>query len=66
MLLKYYLNGEIDEDSRKRFLMNKILQDILWSLWTIIKEHEGENFGTYGIDRYNRGVRNLKRLKEII
>ncbi|WP_317311058.1 phosphotransferase [Clostridium thermobutyricum] len=66
LLLKYYLNGEIDEDSRKRFLMNKILQDILWSLWTIIKEHEGENFGTYGIDRYNRGVRNLKRLKEII
>ncbi|WP_297637038.1 phosphotransferase [uncultured Clostridium sp.] len=66
LLLEYYLESNIDKCSRKRFLMNKILQDILWSLWTIIKEHEGENFGTYGVDRYKRGLANLERLKNII
>lgn len=66
LLLRYYLKGNIDKTSRRRFLMNKILQDMLWSLWTIIKEHEGDNFGTYGIDRYKRGVENLEKLKNII
>ncbi|MGL4873757.1 MAG: LPS biosynthesis choline kinase, partial [Clostridium sp.] len=66
LLLNYYLNSKVDDFSRNRFLMNKILQDILWSLWTIIKENEGENFGTYGIDRYKRGLANLEKLKNII
>lgn len=60
-LLKYYLNREIEEKDRLNLLINKILQDILWSLWTIIKENEGVDYGPYGIDRYNRGIRNLEK-----
>lgn len=59
--LKYYLNREIEEKDRLNLLINKILQDILWSLWTIIKENEGVDYGHYGIDRYNRGIRNLEK-----
>jgi thiamine kinase-like enzyme len=39
--------------------MNKIYQDFLWSIWTIIKEAKGDDFGTYGMDRFNRARNNL-------
>ncbi|WP_338631222.1 phosphocholine cytidylyltransferase/choline kinase family protein [Clostridium baratii] len=66
LLLKYYFNGDISHDNKIKLLMNKILQDILWSLWTIIKENEGESYGSYGIDRYNRGIENLEKLYDLI
>lgn len=36
--------------------------DYLWAVWTVIKEAQGDNFGTYGMDRYNRAIENLKRI----
>ncbi|GAA0076913.1 winged helix-turn-helix transcriptional regulator [Clostridium sp. CTA-5] len=62
LMFRLYFNGEADENSRKRLLIHQISQDILWAVWTLIKENEGDDFGTYGIDRYNRGKENLKRL----
>lgn len=41
----------------------QILMDILWALWTIVKEAKGDDFGTYGVDRFQRGVRLLNRLE---
>ena len=48
-----------DED-----LINKIYQDFLWSLWTKVKEASGDDFGNYGIERYNRAKENLNLLAE--
>lgn len=59
LLLKLYFKGNVEEKYKKRILINKIYQDFLWSTWTIIKEAKGDDFGTYGIDRYNRAKENL-------
>ena len=47
-----------------KIMIYKILQDFLWSLWTIYKEEQGADFGTYGKDRYLRAVKNLKEYVE--
>ncbi|MDU4892250.1 MAG: phosphotransferase [Clostridium sp.] len=59
LLLRTYFQGNVERKYKKRVLINKIYQDFLWSTWTIIKEAKGDDFGTYGIDRYNRAKRNL-------
>lgn len=60
LFLKLYFEGEVEEKYKKRVLINKIYQDFLWSIWTNIKEAKGDDFGTYGIDRYNRAKSNLE------
>lgn len=60
LFLKLYFKGNVEEKYKKRILINKIYQDFLWSTWTNIKEAKGDDFGTYGIDRYNRAKKNLK------
>lgn len=60
LLLNIYFNGKVEEKYKKRILINKIYQDFLWSTWTIIKEAKGDDFGTYGIDRYTRAKKNLE------
>ncbi len=59
LFLRTYFKGDIEDKYKKRVLINKIYQDFLWSTWTIIKEAKGDDFGTYGIDRYNRAKTNL-------
>ncbi|CUO43378.1 phosphotransferase [Clostridium disporicum] len=60
LFLKLYFNGKVEEKYKKRVLINKIYQDFLWSTWTNIKEAKGDDFGTYGIDRYNRAKANIE------
>jgi thiamine kinase-like enzyme/choline kinase len=63
LMFSLYFNGkEADKDSRRRLLIHQICQDMLWAVWTLIKEAEGDDFGTYGIDRYNRAKEYLKKL----
>ena len=57
--LSYY-ESEQTPVSRKKIRIYKILQDIIWSLWTIYKEENGADFGDYGISRYNRAVKELE------
>jgi thiamine kinase-like enzyme len=59
LFLKLYFGKAPEEKYRKRIIINKICQDFLWSIWTNIKEAKGDDFGTYGIDRYNRAKKNL-------
>ena len=42
--------------------VNEICQDFLWSIWTILKEASGSNFGDYGINRFNNAKLQLQRL----
>ena len=57
--LSYY-ESEQTPVSREKIRIYKILQDIIWSLWTIYKEENGADFGDYGITRYNRAVKELQ------
>ena len=45
--------------SREKITIYKILQDTIWSLWTVYKEEQGANFGDYGVSRYQRAVKGL-------
>ena len=45
--------------SREKITIYKILQDTIWSLWTVYKEEQGADFGDYGVSRYQRAVKGL-------
>lgn len=65
LLLKLYLDKNPDEDIKKRILIHKIMQDFLWAIWTVLKEAKGDDFGTYGLDRYNRAKENIEKFEEL-
>ncbi|MBU3138152.1 phosphotransferase [Clostridium gasigenes] len=64
LFLNIYFEGDIEDKYKTRILINKIYQDFLWSIWTNIKEASGDDFGSYGIDRYNRAKSNLSIVLE--
>lgn len=64
LFLNLYFGKNPEEKFKTRILIHKICQDFLWSIWTNIKEAKGDNFGTYGIDRYNRAKKNLEILEK--
>ncbi|MEZ7641936.1 choline kinase LicA [Streptococcus sp. 20925_1_24] len=45
--------------SREKIAIYKILQDAIWSLWTVYKEEQGADFGDYGVSRYQSAVKGL-------
>lgn len=63
---KVFLENYFEKNLRKEDLLRiecyKVLQDFLWSIWTILKEENGDEFGTYGLDRYTRGILRLKEI----
>lgn len=65
LLLKLYLGENPSDDIKKRILIHKIMQDFLWAIWTVLKEAKGDDFGTYGLDRYNRAKENIKKFEEL-
>ncbi len=62
--LDCYFEGDVPAKAKKKILIYEFLQDILWSIWTVIKEKQGDNLGSYGIDRFNRGLSTLRKLKQ--
>lgn len=60
--LSHYFDGNEPENARKKILVYQILMDYLWTVWTCIKESQGDDFGTYGMDRYTRAIENLKKI----
>ena len=62
IFLENYFEKNIKREDILRIECYKVLQDFLWSIWTILKEENGDDFGTYGIDRYNRGILKLKEI----
>ena len=61
-VLTQYFNGSIPENAYEKILCYQILWDYLWAQWTVIKEAKGDDFGTYGNDRYQRAISQLKTL----
>lgn len=66
LFLKIYFKGNVEDKYKKRILINKIYQDFLWSIWTTIKEANGEDFGDYGISRYDRAKINLEKVFKLM
>ena len=58
VFLSYY-ESEQTPVSREKITIYKILQDTIWSLWTVYKEEQGADFGDYGVSRYQRAVKGL-------
>ena len=65
LFLNLYFNHDIGQEYKTKILIYKICQDFLWSIWTNIKEANGENFGTYGEDRYNRAKININKILKL-
>lgn len=64
-ILGKYFEGDVPDTARQKILCYEILWDYLWAQWTVIKEAKGDDFGTYGRDRYARSIANLKKLINI-
>lgn len=62
-ILTQYFGQHIPAEAKEKILCYQILWDYLWAQWTVIKEANGDDFGTYGIDRFNRAIFNLKKIK---
>lgn len=62
-ILEKYFDGPIPPNTREKILCYQVLWDYLWAQWTLIKEAKGDDFGTYGHDRYNRAIVNLNKIK---
>lgn len=60
--LRKYFNDEIPQHAEERILCYEILWDTLWAQWTVIKEACGDDFGSYGMDRYTRAKENYNKL----
>ena len=58
LFFRYYFGEQPTDAVREKILIFKILQDYLWSIWTVLKESRGDDFGSYGIDRFTRAQRN--------
>ncbi len=56
--LSYYESDQTPV-SREKIAIYKILQDTIWSLWTVYKEEQGADFGDYGVSRYQRAIKGL-------
>ena len=61
--LHEYYGNEIPSFTREKLTIYIILQDILWSIWTCIKEAAGDDFGSYGHDRFDRAKRLIATIK---
>lgn len=62
--LLQYFGQEIPADAKVKILCYQILWDYLWAQWTVIKEAKGDDFGDYGMTRFNRCIANLKILNQ--
>ncbi|WP_299360447.1 phosphotransferase [uncultured Parabacteroides sp.] len=61
--LSLYYGNHIPEGVVQKILIYQVLMDLLWSIWTRIKETQGDNFGNYGLMRFQRAVGNLEQLE---
>lgn len=65
-ILGKYFNGDVPAAAKIKILCYQILWDYLWAQWTVIKEKKGDDFGSYGQERFNRAKNNLNKLNNLI
>lgn len=62
---RMYFKREVTAAEQERILLHKIFQDYLWSLWTLFKEENGDDFGLYGYRRFERAKANIERYNQL-
>ncbi|MDW0116948.1 phosphocholine cytidylyltransferase/choline kinase family protein [Sporosarcina thermotolerans] len=60
LFLTIYFNGIVTDEDTARVLMNKIFIDFLWTIWGLMKEAGGADFGSYAATRYSRAKNFLR------
>ena len=61
-ILNKYFGGNVPKNTFQKIGCYKVLWDYLWAQWTVIKEANGDDFGSYGQDRFHRAIENLKEI----
>lgn len=61
--LHEYYGSVIPPFTHRKIFIYGILMDVLWAMWTCVKEAAGDNFESYGLDRFTRAVANLKTIE---
>lgn len=64
LFLKHYFQRDATALEEERMLLHNIFQDYLWSLWTLFKEEKGDDFGSYGSNRFERVKGNIRIFKD--
>ncbi len=64
-VLERYSGHSVTSVMLEKIFIYQILMDILWSIWTCIKEAQGDDFGSYGTMRFSRAMNNIKNLENI-
>lgn len=64
-LENYFEHVENIKEEYKRIELYKFAQDILWFIWTLVKEENGENFGDYSQRRLHRAINFMKKHKDL-
>ncbi|MGV2939729.1 NTP transferase domain-containing protein [Mesobacillus sp. LC4] len=64
LFLLEYFKGNVTEENLQRVLINKIFLDFLWTIWALMKEAGGEDFGSYAFTRFTRAQENLALYKK--
>ena len=62
-ILGHYFDGNVTANARQKILHYQVLWDYLWAQWTVIKEARGDDFGSYGFDRYSRAIKTLRKIQ---
>ncbi|PQQ29165.1 choline kinase [Photorhabdus hindustanensis] len=63
LFLAEYFGENIMPNALEKILLFQFSQDVLWTIWTIVKEENGEKFGNYGINRLKRAYKLMERYK---
>nr|WP_232370090.1 choline kinase family protein [Xenorhabdus lircayensis] len=58
-----YFGENTHINSLKKILLYQFTQDVLWTIWTVVKEESGENFGDYGVNRLIRAYETMQKYK---
>jgi len=64
IFLNAYFQGNIPDESKQKILLFKFTQDVLWTLWTMVKEKYGDDFQQYGINRFKNAYKLMRQYKE--
>ena len=60
LFLLEYFNNNVTKENLQQLLLNKIFLDFLWTIWALMKEAGGEDFGSYAFNRFTRAQSNLQ------
>lgn len=64
LFLTTYFGKKPNQLEKQKIHIFMILQDFIWSVWTLAKEKRGEHFGDYGMMRYQHVQELIKEYKK--